>query len=108
MPATALKRRRLGTSTVPAQRLSAVRPNHVGAEDFTNRTRSDSHGFPTIDEQSSGRSPSARSAHGQSGARDPSTAAGASTFSGPLDTASVIEHAGTARPGSRRLRGDGP
>lgn len=34
VPASTLKRRRLGTSTVPAQRLSALRPNHVWALDF--------------------------------------------------------------------------
>jgi putative transposase len=34
VPASVLKRRRLGTSTVPASRLSAERPNHVWALDF--------------------------------------------------------------------------
>jgi putative transposase len=34
VPASAVKRRRLGTSTVPAQRLAAQRPNHVWALDF--------------------------------------------------------------------------
>jgi transposase InsO family protein len=34
VPASAIKRRRLGTSTVPAQRLSAERPNHVWALEF--------------------------------------------------------------------------
>jgi transposase InsO family protein len=34
VPASVLRRRRLGTSTVPACRLSAERPNHVWALDF--------------------------------------------------------------------------
>ena len=34
VPASAVKRRRIGTSTVPARRLSAQRPNHVWALDF--------------------------------------------------------------------------
>lgn len=34
VPSSAVKRRRLGTSTVPAHRSSAERPNHVPALDF--------------------------------------------------------------------------
>jgi len=44
VPAYAPKRRRVGESTVPAQRLRAERPNHVWALDFLFDATSDGHG----------------------------------------------------------------
>ncbi len=48
MPAHPPKRRRLGTSTVPAQRLVAMRPNQVWAMDFLFDVTSDGRPFKVL------------------------------------------------------------